>query len=90
MFMVASVFRHTNTGPLRGESNCQTVWANFLYINNFVWNYAADFGEAFEKYGGGVSKNLKKNIYCSNSQSLIYPIYHLLFSVSRSNLVHGK
>ena len=36
MFMMASVFRHINTGPLRYEvSQCETVWPNFLYINNF-------------------------------------------------------
>ena len=55
MFMVASVFRHMKTGPLTGEIRCETVWANLIYMNNFVWNFAPTLEEGYEKYGVGVS-----------------------------------
>ena len=55
MFMVGSVFRHIKTGPLRGEVQCETVWAHLLYLNNVVWNFAPTLEEGREKYGGGVS-----------------------------------
>ena len=81
MFMVASVFRHMKTGPLRGEVQCQTVWAHLLYVNNFVWNFAPTLEEGFDKYGGGVSKNHANNVRLES---------HQILSVHWSNLVHGK
>lgn len=54
IFMVASVFRHMKTGPLRGGVQCQAAWSNFLYINNFIWDYKPTLQEAQETYGGGV------------------------------------
>ena len=43
------------TGPLTGEIRCETVWANLIYMNNFVWNFAPTLEEGYEKYGVGVS-----------------------------------
>ena len=53
--MVASIFRHIDTGPLRGKVQCEAAWSNVLYINNFIWDYTPTLEDAFEKYGQGVS-----------------------------------
>ena len=37
--MVASVFRHFDTGPLRGKVQCQDAWSNVLYVNNLILDY---------------------------------------------------
>ena len=67
--MVASVFRHFDTGPLRGKVQCQAAWSNVLYINNFIWDYAPTIREAQEKYGGGVSLGYNYHKYFSISKN---------------------
>ena len=70
IFMVASVFRHIKTGPLRGGVQCQAAWSNFLYINNFIWDYKPTLQEAQETYGASGVRNPYLATYAFQKLSL--------------------